>query len=74
MRLVRPLLSISSRFYPPKTDYGPTWDGTVSVYFLDKEVSKKEFDCATLEELHKQVEDYVNTIKQNISKILKNLC
>lgn len=65
------LLRISSRFYPPKTHYGATWDGTVSVYFLDEEVSQKKFDCATLEELQTKVEEYVDSVKKNIGKIFK---
>lgn len=65
------LIRVSSRFYPPKTHYGATWDGTVSVYFLNKKVSEKKFDCATLEELHKQVENYVYGIKGSVGKIFK---
>jgi hypothetical protein len=53
------LLRISSRFYPPKTSYGPTWDGSVSTYFLDEEIEVKAFDCPTLPELVEQVEAYV---------------
>lgn len=64
------LIRVSSRFYPPKTHYGATWDGTVSIYFLDKEVSEKKFDCATLEELHKQVEEYVDSIKESVGEAI----
>ncbi len=42
------LLQISSRFYPLKTHYGGTWDGSVSVMSGSKVVQEKSFDCATL--------------------------
>lgn len=64
------LLSISSRFYPPTTHGGPTWDGTVSVYFLDKEIREKKFDCKTLDELKTQVEAYVKDLEIELTKQL----
>ncbi|SEG31531.1 hypothetical protein [Flavobacterium urumqiense] len=60
------IIKISSRFYPPKTHYGETWDGTVSVYFMDKKIKEKKFDYPTLEELHKEVEDYVKKLINDI--------
>lgn len=66
-----PLLSVSSRFYPPKTHYGATWDGTVTVRLLDEEVAEKKFDCPTLEELKKQVEEYVGGFVEKIKAALK---
>lgn len=30
------ILRVSSRFYPPKTHYGSTWDGTVTVSLILK--------------------------------------
>lgn len=56
------LLRISSRFYPPKTHYGSTWDGTVSVYFMEDEVEKNKFDFNTLDELTTEVEKFVKTL------------
>lgn len=61
-----PVLRVSSRFYPPKTHYGDTWDGTVTVYLLDKEIEEKKFDCKTLEELKIQVEGYVKSLADKI--------
>lgn len=61
-----PLMSVSGRFYPPKEHYGATWDGSVTVYILDKEYSKKQFDCKTIEELKNQVEEYVYGIANKI--------
>ena len=60
------LMSVSIRFYPPKSNYGETWDGTVTVYIFDKEVEEKKFDCETLEELKRAVEEYVNGLRSKI--------
>jgi hypothetical protein len=65
------ILRISSRFYPPKTHYGSTWDGTVSLYLMGKEVKEKKFDCSTLDELKKQVEAYVQTVINGMEAALK---
>lgn len=64
------MLSISSRFYPPKTHYGETWDGTVGVYLLGEMIREKKFDCETLEQLKQEVEGYVQSLEEK----LKNLC
>ena len=61
-----PIMSVSSRFYPPKDHYGETWDGSVTIYILGKEVSEKAFDCKTLDELKQQVEEYIQEITQKI--------
>ncbi|KKK96907.1 hypothetical protein LCGC14_2658050, partial [marine sediment metagenome] len=53
------ILRVSSRFYPPKTHYGPTWDGTVTFSLLGDELIKKKFDCKTLDDLVKEVELFV---------------
>jgi hypothetical protein len=66
-----PMLSVSSRFYPPKTHYGATWDGRVTVRLLDKEIAEKKFDCATLDELKKQVDNYINGFIEKIEAVLK---
>lgn len=63
------LIRISSRFYPPKTHYGTTWDGTVSIFMMDREVAEKKFDCNSLSELKSQVESYVNSIIKRIESI-----
>jgi hypothetical protein len=64
------LLSISSRFYPPTTHGGPTWDGRVTLLFLDKEIREKKFDCKTLDELKAQVEAYVKELEIELTKQL----
>lgn len=61
-----PILSVYSRFYPPKTHYGSTWDGVVTVSLMGKEIESKQFDCQTLEELKAQVEDYIKSIAYRI--------
>lgn len=65
------LVRISSRFYPPKTHSGATWDGTVNVYFIGKQIKEKKFDCPTLEELKQQVETYVKSVIDVIEAALK---
>ncbi len=65
------IISISSRFYPPKTHYGATWDGTVHVNFLGKEIEEKKFDSPTLKELQKEVEAYVQTVIDRIEAAIK---
>lgn len=62
-----PILSICSRFYPPKTHSGNTWDGTVTVYLLGKEIEEKKFDCPDLETLRIEVESYLQEIKGRIT-------
>lgn len=64
------LFSIRSRFYPPKTHYGNTWDGSVGVCFQGTELCKREFDCKTLDELKDEVENYVKKVGENIKKML----
>jgi hypothetical protein len=61
-----PLLRINSRFYPPKTHYGPTWDGNVSVMIGGEIIEKKAFDCTSLDELRNQVEAYIESVKSRI--------
>ena len=65
-----PLVRVSSRFYPPKTHYGPTWDGKVHIVVGDHEVITKEFDCKTLDELHDAVEKYVSSVRLKLIELL----
>lgn len=65
------IIKVSSRFYPPKTHYGATWDGTVSIWLYDKKVEEKKFDCATLDELKTEAEKYVDSVKLRVGKIFK---
>lgn len=64
------LLKITSRFYPAAFRYGPTWDGTVVLYLGENVLISKDFDCKTLEELKKQVEDFVENINSSVLNIL----
>jgi len=65
------LMSVSSRFYPPKTHYGATWDGSVTISFMGKKFEEKKFDCQTLDELKNQVEGYVNSFGEKLRSLLK---
>lgn len=53
------LLTVSSRFYPPKTHYGEKWDGYCEIYLLNQLIDSKKFETDTLPELKEQVENYV---------------
>jgi len=64
------ILRISSRFYPPKTHYGKTWDGTVTVCIFDKEIKEQKFDCKTLNELKHEVEKYVLGLHTNLIELI----
>lgn len=55
-----PLISVESRFYPPKSHYGPKWDGSTRISLLDRKIEEKEFECDSLDELRESVEEYVN--------------
>lgn len=65
-----PLIDVSSRFYPPKSHYGLTWDGTVSIRIEGKDIKEKKFDCPTLDQLKNEVEAYINDIKLKIKSVL----
>lgn len=67
------ILTINSRFYPPKAHYGDTWDGSVHIELMGKHVESKSFDCPTLEELKKQVDEYVNGIITKIENLWKEV-
>ena len=61
-----PLVSVSSRFYPPKSHYSEDWDGCSTIYILDKKVVSKEFKCVSFEELKQQVEAWVESFKISV--------
>lgn len=65
-----PLLSLSSRFYPPHYNKRGGWEGSVKILFMGTPILKKEFNCSTLEQLHKEVEaftaHYASAIKPRI--------
>jgi hypothetical protein len=63
-----PVVSLSSRFYPPKTHYGSKWDGTVTVLILGEGVQIKKFDCDSLEELRSQVEAFKTDVADRLKK------
>jgi hypothetical protein len=70
-----PILRTCSRFYPPKSGYGPKWDGTVSIIVKDIEVSEKGFECDSLDQLKAEVEAYVDEqtrlIHERIASLFK---
>lgn len=62
-----PILSVNSRFYPPTTHAGPTWDGNVTVILMGKEIEERHFDCQSLDDLKIQVEEYVDGIVRRLT-------
>jgi len=65
------LVCVSARFYPPKTHYGDSWDGTVHTIFFDN-VIEKNFKNNTLTELVDSVESYITEIETKITNALLN--
>ena len=65
-----PLISVESRFYPPKTHYGSKWDGIVSISLGKKLVEEKEFECDSLDELKEEVEAYIDSIYKKLEFLL----
>lgn len=57
-----PLLRISSRFYPPHKNKHDGWEGTVCVVLIEKEIEEKEFIAPNLDDLKRQVEEYVQNV------------
>lgn len=53
-------------------DHGMTWDGRVSIYLFEKELFEKKFDCQTLEELRKEVETYIESIRLKVESLFIN--
>lgn len=66
-----PMLDVSSRFYPPKTHYGTTWDGGATVRMFGQDIASEAFDCATLEELHAKVEAWVKGIADKVAEAIR---
>lgn len=67
------IVTVSSRFYPPKTHYGATWDGAVTIRVLNGEELKRKFDCPTVDQLKSEVEDYIKSVLQHINNAFKSL-
>lgn len=53
-----PIISFSSRFYPPCEAYGPGWDGNVTVRLMAETIGQQAFKADTLLELRRMVENY----------------
>jgi hypothetical protein len=65
------IIKVSSRFYPPKSHYGPNWDGSCKIFLLDKMIASKQFNCVSLDELKLQVEAYVKEFTDRLENLLK---
>lgn len=68
-----PLITVSSRFYPPKNHYGPKWDGGVTIFLLKEEISQKEFEAPDIFELERQVREYVDGVVKKLKEVIKGI-
>ena len=66
-----PILDVSSRFYPPKTHYGPMWDGTITILLFGEEVAEEHFEYSTLDQLKEEVEKFVTEIGLKIGEKMR---
>lgn len=64
------IVTVSGRFYPPKTYYGSKWDGGISIMIMGKDITSKQFMCDTLDQLQHDVEQYLNYILAKIEAVL----
>lgn len=64
------LLSISSRFYPPRVNNSDSWQGVLQVLLLGDVIMNKEFKASSLNEIRDEAEsfvkEYIATIKNSI--------
>ncbi len=69
------LCNINSRFYPPYKSHENynKWHGNISIYINDDEISKKEIEADTLDELRFEAEKYVLDIESKIRESIKSI-
>jgi hypothetical protein len=67
-----PLLSISSRFYPPYPHYGPLWSGTIHVLLANVEVARSDVSSETLDGLKEKVDAFVGEIERRVYAAVTN--
>ena len=67
------LINVCSRFYPPKTHQGDTWDGNVTISIGGNEIKTTAFDCETLEELRTKVEAHIKEIKGKVESMIDGI-
>ncbi len=68
-----PLISVSSRFYPPSERNGDLWKGDCHVYHKLEELCLREFECASLDELKESVEAFIKEVDAKIASAFKAL-
>ena len=64
-----PLIDVSGRFYPPKTHYGPKWDGEIEISIMGVKIETKEIEVNTLDELKAEAERYIESLVKKIKRI-----
>ncbi|MEG3618234.1 hypothetical protein V5T82_07220 [Magnetovibrio sp. PR-2] len=67
-----PILSFSSRFYPPARHYGDGWDGSVTVYHKDEVLAVTEFQAETLNGLVEMVETHCRDYERKVVAAIKD--
>jgi len=68
-----PLIDISSRFYPPKTHYGKSWDGDLNIRIKGKSVYQRSFDCETLDQLKTEVSNFTKNLSGELVKLFDKI-
>lgn len=66
------LINVTSRFYPP-TPHRPVWYGVIRIVIGEKVLKEKKITTASLDELKKEAEAYVNDFKIKIECFVKTL-
>lgn len=64
-----PLTFVSSRFYPPKTQYADKWCGKLTIAMFGETLVEKEFQGNTLPELKEAVDAFINRTKETIKSL-----
>jgi hypothetical protein len=65
------MVTVSSRFYPPKTHSGDKWVGTCDIDLLGVTMLDKKLECETLEELRSAVETFVKGLGEKLKQVLE---
>lgn len=68
-----PLICVSSRFYPPKSHYGPKWHGKVCIQLGDAKIVEKSFECESLDDLKDAVELYLAVVMDKLKDAVSKL-
>jgi hypothetical protein len=68
-----PVVSFSSRFYPPHKNDHDGWEGTIAVFLLGKQIDAKDFVCDTLDDVEKCAMEFTKEYAQMLAEKLERL-